>query len=528
MDSAKKIGLGWWLLIAALAAVGFAWAFNARGANNLYEFCHYADIARNWAGGQGFSTNISEPGILALLEHRNLPTDFPLPVVYRFWLYAALVTASVGLLGFSDLAVCLVNALIHIAIALSILFIGRRLFDRQAALAAALVYVLHPVFAGRYMISGFAGPTFCLILLWLHFLLIREREWSLNTALAAGVLTGLAYLARYNIILFLPIYLALVFYRTGWRGRLLFGVSAALVCTPLWYFNLKHFGTISPYPSLAMNLAAGTVAGDADPWRLYRIFELKPILTDYWSQVATKGLVNFFAVFIPGIFWVWRLPLLVLLFAWNAIRKSEGAGRRLLWLGGALVIWQGIVFSPLRLELLDIPNAYYRGRYFFWFVPLLLLGGFGGLSALISQGPYRRWLLSGFVIATLALAWSGFKPGGYHFDPKSDQSASIFESLDPESTFLVSNMAFPAGAYFRLRTLDLPDSPEELARMTARYRPTHLFLHRRYYLTDSWRKLLHDTELQKKFFQQTGFTPQRALYSQTDEFVGVLFIRSGG
>ena len=510
--------------VAVLAFGAFALAYVLFGANNLYEFCHYADIAQSWAGGDGFSTRITEPGVLAIYEAHGVPERFPYPVLYRFPLYSALVAASVKVLGFSDWAMCLVNGLVHAALAALIVLLGRRLFSLPVAMLAAALYVLHPIFVSRYMLSGFTGPLLALILLILHYLLARDGPWTRKTAALAGAMIGLAYLARFNAMLFAPVYLVLIWRRTDRKGFLLALAAAALAVAPLLVFNLHHFGTASPYPSLTMNLAAGAAAGDLDPWRLYRTFSMGELLANHLPEILAKGCRGFFGEFVPGVLSIWGLPLVVLFFFLDLFRKEGGPAPRFWKLGLGLLLLQGVVFSFLRLEI-TIPNEYYRGRYFFWFAPTLLLAGCHGFAWIVAERRRRNVLVAFFVAFNLLSAFGGYSFKGYHFDPETDPSAEVLAALDPEATLLVSNMAFPAAAYYRLNTLEIPAGPGELARLTERYRPTHLWLDRRYYLSRSWERFLRDPDLQRDLMESAGFRPEREVRSADGRFVGILLTR---
>jgi hypothetical protein len=489
--------------LAAAAALGFAVAYAVRGANNLYEFCHYLDIARNWTTGAGYTTRIVEPGVLAHLDAAGI-SGFPYPVTYRFPLFAALAALAVKVLGPTDLAVALVSGAVHVLLAVLIFAVGRAIFDRRSALLAAALYVTSPVFAGRYAVSGFADPVFALVLLGLHYILTRDGAWNARTALFAGVLLGLSYLARFNVTLFFPVYVVLAWRKAGARFAL-FLVAAAAIVAPLWAYNLRHFGALSAYPMASMNLAAFTVVPDSDPWRYYRTIGLADLLP-HGRAILGKTVRNFAGEFVPGVAMLWNLPLVVAAFAMGLVRKDGGARRRFVLLGAGLLLWQGLAFSPLRLEL-SIPNPYYRGRYFFWFAPTLLLGGSHALLAYLGDRKRARAWVALFVAACVVIGLRDVNRRGYHFDPATDPAARALATLDPARDVLVSNMAVQAAAYFRVGGIELPADPDELAKLMVKHPASRLYLDRRYYLTPAWEALFRDHAAQERFTAATGFRP---------------------
>ena len=520
--------------VAAFAAglAAFALFYSAFGANNLYEFCHYADIARTWTAGDGFATRIAEPGMLAVYDAHGVPPVYPYPVLYRFPLYASLVALVVRVFGFSDVAICLVNGLIHAAIAAAIVLIGARLAGRRAGLIAGVAFALHPVFAGRYAISGFAGPSLALCLLVLHYLLAEDGAWSARRATLAGAVLGLAYMARYNLVLFAPVYLVLAWRKTGWAGRVLFALAGLAAVSPIFAYNLRHFGALNPYPTMTMNLAAYATTGDVDPWRLYRTFSLGPLLAEHWREIAAKGVFNFFVEFVPGIVLTWKMAPAFLLIALGVRRRDSALResaplRRFVLLGGGLLLFQGIAFSPLRLELLSMPNVYYQGRYFAWFAPTLLIAA-GAVWARYAGGRrYAGWIAAGGAAVLLAWPWAGANWSRYHFDPDRDPAAPVFRSLNPDDAVLLSNMAFQASAYYGVNSLDLPPDFGEVEKMLVRHPMTHAYIDLRYHRSPAFSALFGaDPAARDALVARTGFRLVEPVRTGDGRIVGLLLSRA--
>jgi hypothetical protein len=187
-------------------------------------------------------------------------------------------------------------------------------------------------------------------------------------------------------------------------------------------------------------------------------------------------------------------------FFFLGIRAEEDAARRRFWfLAAGLLLLQGLAFSPLRLELW-IMNEYYRGRYFFWLAPPLLLAGCHHFLAWLPPARPTRWLVAAFVAVNLLLGSGDLLKGpGYNFDRLRDPAGSALSRLDPKDTVLTSNMAVQAAAYFRINSIELPLTPSEFQKLAARHRITHLYIDRRYFLPAEWVAVLEDMEARRRF-----------------------------
>ena len=164
-------------------------------------------------------------------------------------LFIYLVTACVGLLGRSPLAVRLPSFCAGFLTLAATYDLGRVFFNRRVgrwALAVLAVTFWH-VHLSRVGFRAVLLPLFTAL-----FLAQAARAVKTNRArhwVAAGALYGVTWYT-YMAARFTPVVLAafllyaLTFHRervrTAWRGALLFGAAALLVLTPLGVYTLQH------------------------------------------------------------------------------------------------------------------------------------------------------------------------------------------------------------------------------------------------------------------------------------------------
>ncbi len=167
----------------------------------------YASLARNFARGKGLVSQYLTP--LGLVHH-----GVPQPDLWRAPLWPLLLAGFQRLFGFIDEASALAGGFCFAAGAGLVFLLGRRWFNLPVALAAAVLYV----FSGQLLLfstSGLTEPLALLMMLAWAAVLTGAPERSWRGFLAAGGMTGLFYLVRYNAVLFLlPGLLFLI-----WRAR---------------------------------------------------------------------------------------------------------------------------------------------------------------------------------------------------------------------------------------------------------------------------------------------------------------------
>ena len=195
--------------------------------------------------------------VLPSPDVRFSPTAFRLifhPPLYPYFIGS--LYALFGTLTAVKVAQALVSALLVPALGR----LGEALFGERAGLLAAGIAAFYPELV--WFSAHFWVETLFVVLLWWGFerLLAADRDGSLPRAAAAGLLFGLAVLARETVLYFLP--LAAVW--LGWRrprgiarAALFLAVALATVAPWTWR-NWRVYGAFVPVSTAgALNLWQG-------------------------------------------------------------------------------------------------------------------------------------------------------------------------------------------------------------------------------------------------------------------------------
>lgn len=472
------------LFAAAAAAASLAVSFFSISRHFeggvTWEFCHYAEIGRNLAEGRGYGTAMVPPYVLAWLDARGVPFDERTlaPVLDRFPLQAALSAAALRLAGGDDAAIAALAAGLLAACAAGTVLLGAALFSAEEGLAAGLLLAFNPSLQRAFVLWGLPDLAFLILAAAAAGLLALEpppaRRAALLRGAPAGALAALAWLARSNLVLWLPLF-AWALWRgpAGARGARAASFAAAFlaVSAPGWTYNLRWFGSVNP-PTFAWNLAHHTVT-DTPPWLAYGVVDAGTVLRDHLPELGRKFWRNL-ALYLRDFPALWQLHLaapLALFAAWKLSRERAGspAGR---WaaLMAAMLAVQVLVFSFLRYEAF---GPLVKGRYLLWFMPAaLLLAARGGMELGRALGRPRTGLA---LSAALNLAWflshlAG--PQGLAAYPGRVRPAAWPEiAAAAEATapgLIVTNLPGPVVWYARRAAVALPATPGDLARIAAR------------------------------------------------------------
>jgi hypothetical protein len=243
-----------------LAFVALALFFNMSRMEGFstQEAMESAHLARQLAGGKGYTTDSIRPFCLHLLQ-QNDPTHAaqvlqqPVPDLSNPPGYPCLLAGIMKLLPFHfaadprqpwlytpELWIRAVNELLYFGAVLILFQVARRLFDSAVAWLSAIVFAGTELF-WEFSASGLSTMWLVLIFLGLVWCLLaleeRERRpvppplgGSLALAAAAGGLVGLGGLSRYSFAwMILPVLLFLRLFFSRARGKLGFCAAAAFV-----------------------------------------------------------------------------------------------------------------------------------------------------------------------------------------------------------------------------------------------------------------------------------------------------------
>ncbi|PYQ11547.1 MAG: hypothetical protein DMH00_07925 [Acidobacteria bacterium] len=436
-----------------------------------FEFCQYAEIASNILSGRGFSTRTFYPSGLAYLRAAGKVIDSTGPVFERFPLYAVWSAIWLAVGGRGDFGMALGNGVAHALGAALTYTLGRRLFSRNAALSAAVLWALDPVLLGGFDLYGYAdllfGVAFGLLIIAYWAALNDERSGTMRFVWL-GFGAGACFLARYSFLMWMPVFalapLAL-HRRDARRAAGAFLAAFATVWLPWVVFETWQIGRYSPAFGL-WNTAEGTLVWSL-PWMEYRTFSILDFLTPDMPMLFIRKAWYLFNNFLRDIPTLWALSCLFP-FAAAGMATSTGASAAFAGWVGLLFFWQWVLMSFLRYESL---GGFLGGRYYLWFAPFTVLFAVDFLErkAATSRG-WRagRWIVGLLVAQLWLLAYLSLPR---ETDHASKQPVGRWPELEyvrdvtPTDSWVMTNMPAQMAWYTGRRTVNIPNDPRDVAPM---------------------------------------------------------------
>jgi hypothetical protein len=441
-----------------------------------FEFCQYAEIGRNLAVDGTFDTRLVEPMALALLDRDRIGESSPRwPVVNRYPLPCLVVAGLMRLVGPDESAAAWSNGLAISILAAVCYSLARFWYGPRWGAVAGVLFLANPSFYGEFILLGtpdvwFAALFVLELFVWSRLDPALSPRPALRWALALGLLGGLAYLTRFNVSVFLAIQAAVLLRHRRWQEAGVMVLSAAMVVTPLFLYNWQHFQRPVVTLYSAWNLLDGIGAYHVEPWLYYQVPDLPRALSAHLPGLGRKLLTNLFTVVPLRIWSLWRCELLIplaLVAPWVLRRAPSGLGRFAAWSLGLFAL-QLLVFSGLRLELLDRLSPHH-GRYFFWFAAPVVLLSMGTLRQWASRS---RWLGGLSILLVLAqfglfgVAWRELL--SWHAQPTNfgrDPIRRMLTQVVRDGQVIASNQPQVTAWYCGLRSISLPADPAELDRL---------------------------------------------------------------
>jgi hypothetical protein len=459
------LSCGVFVFSARVIAVPPAWI--------TFEFCQYAEIGKNLANEGVFDTRLVEPMALAYIDrYRVSPAGPRWPVINRYPLPCLVIAGLMQVMGVGEAAAAASNGLAVSGLAALAYVLARRWYGPGWAALVALLILANPAFYGYFILLGTPDVWFALVfnlelLAWCR--VVEGPGRGLGPSVLTGVLAGLAYLARFNVLVFLAPQAAVLLARRRWRETAALGVAAALVVAPLLAYNVHHFGRPMVGIYSAWNLLDDVGAYTVEPWLYYKVPDLSTELRAHLRGVFDKFVTNLTQVVPVRVWSLWHFDLILpLAVAGVVAARPGGVGRRYLTWSAGLFAFQLVLFSGLRLELEDRASPHH-GRYFFWFaVPALLLG-VGTLRRLSGRSRWWHVLTAVVVAGQLALfgqTWARWveqnRPGT---NIGRDPVRRVLSEIVDEGQVIASNQPQMTDWYSGLKSVSLPADPGELDRL---------------------------------------------------------------
>lgn len=424
----------------------------------------YAQIARNVAEGKGFTTSIMPLGGLEWMRQTGRLGQSWWNL-HRFPLPSLIQAGFIKVVGPRDFAISLSSALFYfLGIPLVYLF-ARRMFSHRVGVLATFLFA----FNGGQMgdsITGLTEPAaLFLFLAALYLVLWPSKWWHIPLA---GLITGLAFLNRYSVVLYALPMLVLIWKTHNKRplaAVLEFIAPAAVVALPWLYRNYLIAG--DPLFSLTTALMVRYMTA-ASPhthdwyqfvyekpthfWMAHPWWTIKKWLTQtadlWWNNIGNIGALGYVFPF----------------FVVSTLRPLANEAQRLRrWLLGVFVLH----FVTLGL-LSNIP------RYYAIFTPFLIIYAADVLLWIWDQvRPGLSRQRAGFALfVTFPLLFSFLYIIGPPRRPREDRTWVEWQLTNqrwihdstPQDAIILSDVPWSVAWYGYRRSLPLPPKPEDLSR----------------------------------------------------------------
>ena len=464
------------LLLATGAFLFFLVNYAVFGTLNQYEFCAYGEIAGNVLDGEGFRTRLGQIAALAVAVDSGFEGP-PWPVTDRFVGYVMFVALVQGILGASDFTLTLTNGLCYVALVVITWRAGVTYFGRPTAALATAIFALHPYFALNYTLSGFADPFFAVMTWCFVLLLLRlpEAERPGRLALATGAVGGLALLARYNFVLWLPIVLVFLLLFRSTRKPSVIGLCAAggaLVVAPFVVWNLATWGVPNTYLASTWNMAADLVH-PYETWRYFEVYDTSALVAEHWDRMLVKFSNYTITMALSETVKLFKLQLLIPFAVAAAFLAGGRRRKRLVLLFAAMFVLQLVAFSALRLELGSPPI--WADRYFFWAaLPVVWLASYG-LLRLTRKLRLRVAVITAVLGLSAVVLLPEVRPRPY-LDPDTFYAGTYLREEIPRDALMLSNASFFISHYYEKTALDLPAELFVVADIQRAYPLQYVFL----------------------------------------------------
>jgi 4-amino-4-deoxy-L-arabinose transferase-like glycosyltransferase len=357
-------------------------------------------------------------------------TNFPIfnPPLYPYFL--AVTNAAFG----SLFAIKLVQALIGSLLIPAVGRVGARAFGPRAGLVAAALAAFYPELI--WYAAHFWCETLFLAILWwaIERTLTASKASSRGTAVAAGLLFGLAVLTRETILYLLPLVAAWLAWERPGRGRSLAAatLTAAFVVVAPWTVrNWIQFETFIPVSTGGgLNLYQGNAPltrgevydeyyaneGKVEQYRFARSAGIRVILSRQpaWlfekirdegpklAELDSLALIHLRRrAYAEPTCRTYRAASAIVLVPWFLIALCGVLGLARTVLDRQTVFLIGLLFAYLLLHI----ATHGFSRYRLPILPVLMIFA-ASLTGSPAAGRWPRWALLALMVASLGLLWA--------------------------------------------------------------------------------------------------------------------------
>ena len=466
------------LIVAIAAAVWFA-------TISRYQLLHfdafdYAQMGHQIRLGEGFTTLVLYPRHIPWLSNRGFLAGASSPNLYRYPLTPIIDAAFEVGVGDAERA-ALIQSGTWFLVTVPLIYMLARIFAGPSwAVLSALLFVSQSISWGTSH-DGLTESLAALLIL-LVYLLAFARNESAWRPFALGIMCGLAFLCRTQLIFLLPLSVAILFFtetepRRVLKSSFLALVGSALAVGPWFLRNLSVAGSptfsFSNTRNLAFYAAKGTdieldVHAPIDAVSIFQVHRdaiLHKIGTNLWPNI-----VNPFALTSNYAFAILLCLSLLALFVWRAQNRDKSKYRAALFIAATFsaVLANFVISSLLRVDpRFDIPLD-----------PLLIVAGVLGvrivLGAIARHGTRALAVVTNIAVALCALLFFHRLSQELGTAPPSSSDRQTYASFARSADFagaVASDESDKIALFGHMRAIQLPSDPNQIFEINDRYLP---------------------------------------------------------
>ncbi len=473
------------------------------------DACDYAQIGRQIRQGHGYTTRQTFPRHLPYMQEKEqLEEEWPSLLRYPV---SPTLNASSQLFIAEPVTAAVAQTGVCFLLSVPLFFLlAARLTDARLASAATVFYVGDPRI-WRDSANGMTESLALLLLLAVFYLglLPQARQGRRWTWILLGLLSGLAYLSRTQLIVLLPLGLAVAagVVQAGARRRsaALFLASVFLVVSPWLARNYLVTGDPLFAFTNSRNLLAHTVNHSGIDRYLHEPVDVGTVLSRYHDEIFAKVLDHVWPNVIDPSFWIETLGVYAAVFP--VFGLALALGRRWPLDRRLFLTFERTVLVLLLANFFLVSLIYHRQRYYDTMIPLLiivLVQRVGWMLGRIRPAAGHRASRAVFVLLLIlaggrlfaTLAEHRSFPGAVDADLRSYE---ILRDLIGEGSVVISDLSAEVVLYNGNRTVRLPAHPEQILEIDAGYLPLDNVLISQRFLRPRYRSFIESEDFLSRF-----------------------------
>lgn len=484
------------LLFLLLLVISFGiWyiSFSFHYFQGYHDGLDYAQIAENVYSKRGMTTRIFPLFGLVFLKEKNM-IDKEWPNLHRFPFPVFMIAFMYLIFGINDFAAAFSSGIFYIlSIPLFYALSEKVLKSTITSTLVTFILLLNP-----YILSYSRSSTTEMASIFFFMLLIYVLygSSSIKSYIFAGLIIGVFYYNRYNVILFLPALILFVLIHTKEkRIRNIFSlvISFMIAVLPWSVYCLSY----SNSPLFSLNAKANfPVLTNKYPYQHSLWFGLDYVnelefLLSYPGQMLRKWVnqflhtIRFFPQLLGG-----NLYLFAFFFI-GLFEKEQDLKRRNL---------KKLIFLFFVFQVLIIPFYLNSARYYIGFTPIFMLLAFDYFLKVLTRLHLKKWVKQFFIgIMIVFLFYSfgikrlvaGFPYTGVDYSIRSEmhRNLSSLNSFVYPKDVICSDIVVATGRYIACRSLPLPEDYETIKKIQKDFLPIKYILLSNYILTkEIWKK----------------------------------------